>query len=141
MSPFALWGLVKEVRSAAEDTRPLMVNGPLAAQLEKELKPSAPRTRSASAAGRRMRRARAGARRRADRRGHRGPARSGGAQVPVIVVQTGTEFFDVPYVPATNVVMCSPGSGFPVEEIARAVAARLGEAGTGLAAARSFASR
>ena len=49
-------------------------------------------------------------------------------------MQTGTEVFDIPYVLATNVVMCSPGSGFPVEEIARAVAARLGEAGTGLAA-------
>jgi uncharacterized protein (DUF697 family) len=34
----------------------------------------------------------------------------------------------------TDVVACAPGSGFPVEEIAAAVAARLGEAATGLAA-------
>ena len=32
--------------------------------------------------------------------------------MPVVVVQTGTEYFDVPYVLATDVVMCSPGSGF-----------------------------
>ena len=44
------------------------------------------------------------------------------ADVPVVGVQTGTEVFDIPYVLATEVVMCSPGSGFPVEEIARAIA-------------------
>ncbi len=56
------------------------------------------------------------------------------ADVPVVVVQTGTEFFDVPYVLATEIIMCSPGSGFPVEEIARAIAARIADSGTGLAA-------
>jgi hypothetical protein len=56
------------------------------------------------------------------------------ADAPVVVVQTGTEFYEVPYVLATEVVMCTPGSGFPIEEIADAVAARLLEAGTGLAA-------
>jgi uncharacterized protein (DUF697 family) len=35
---------------------------------------------------------------------------------------------------ATDVVKCRPGEGFPVDEVAAAVAARLGEAGTGLAA-------
>ena len=35
---------------------------------------------------------------------------------------------------ATDIVKCRPGAGFPVAEIAAAVAARLGEAGTGLAA-------
>ena len=135
MSPFALWGLVKELRSAAEDTRPLMVNGPLAAQLEKELTRGAPsgavrvggRPQDATVLVRVL----AGAPTDEDIEDLRAARR---ARVPVIVVQTGTEFFDVPYVPATNVVMCSPGSGFPVEEIARAVANRLGEAGTGLAA-------
>ena len=56
------------------------------------------------------------------------------ADVPVVAVQTGTRGLDIPYVLATDVVMCSPGSGFPVEEIARAIAARLKESGTGLAA-------
>ena len=56
------------------------------------------------------------------------------AKVPVVAVQTGTEDFEIPYVLATDVVKCRPGHGFPVEEIAAAVATRLGEAGTGLAA-------
>ena len=56
------------------------------------------------------------------------------AKVPVVAVQTGTETHDVPYVLATDVVACRPGAGFPVEEIAATVAARLGEAGTALAA-------
>ena len=51
-----------------------------------------------------------------------------------MAVQTGTEIFDVPYVLPTDVVACEPGSGFPVDEIAAAVATRLGEAATGLAA-------
>jgi uncharacterized protein (DUF697 family) len=56
------------------------------------------------------------------------------AAVPVVAVQTGTDAHDIPYVLPTDVVRCKPGSGFPVDEIAVAVAARLGEAGTGLAA-------
>jgi len=55
------------------------------------------------------------------------------AKVPVVAVQTGAEAFDIPYVLATDLVMCKPGAGFPVEEIAAAVAARLGEAGAALA--------
>ena len=42
------------------------------------------------------------------------------AKVPVVVVQTGTEDFDVPYVLATDIVKCRPGAGFPVAEIAAA---------------------
>ena len=54
--------------------------------------------------------------------------------MPVVAVQTGTEDFEIPYVLATDVVKCRPGEGFPIDEIAAAVAARLGEAGTGLTA-------
>jgi uncharacterized protein (DUF697 family) len=134
LSPFALWGLLKELRVAAEDTRPLMISGPLAAQLEKEL------SRRAAAGAVRVGgrpedsavlvRVLAGAPTAEDNEALRAARRAG---VPVVVVQTGTEIFDVPYVLATDVVMCRPGSGFPVEEIARAVAGRLGESGTGLA--------
>jgi uncharacterized protein (DUF697 family) len=55
------------------------------------------------------------------------------ADVPVVAV---TEAGDapVPYVLATDVVQIAPGSGFPVGEIAAAVARRLGESGTALAA-------
>ena len=40
----------------------------------------------------------------------------------------------VPYVLAEDMVRVPPGQGFPVDAIARAVARRLGENGTALAA-------
>ena len=51
--------------------------------------------------------------------------------IPIVAV---TEAETVPYVLATDLVRVPPGSGFPVEEIAAAVARRLGEDGTSLAA-------
>jgi len=135
LSPFAVWGLVKELRVAAADTRPLMISGPLAAQLEKELArggaPGAVRIGGRVEDAALLVRVLAGAPSEEDLKELRAAKR---ARVPVVVVQTGTELFDVPYVLATDVVMCAPGSGFPVEAIARAVAARLGESGTGVAA-------
>jgi len=135
LSPMALWGLVKEMRIAAEDTRPLVISGPLAAQLEKELArdaaPGAVRVDGRPEDAGAFVRVLAGAPTTEDEKVLRAAER---ADVPVIVVQTGTEIFDIPYVLATEVVMCSPGSGFPVEEIAHALAARMGESGTGLAA-------
>ena len=53
------------------------------------------------------------------------------AGVPIIAV---TEDRDVPYVLATDIVRVPPGQGFPLDEIAEAVARRLGEDGTALAA-------
>jgi uncharacterized protein (DUF697 family) len=49
------------------------------------------------------------------------------AGVPLLAVQTDPKA-DVPlaYVPASAVVACPPGQGFPVEEIARRLAERLG---------------
>jgi uncharacterized protein (DUF697 family) len=135
LNPFVIRSLLKELRVAAEDTRPLLVSGPLAAQLEKELSRGA--AAGAVRVGGRVEdaavlvRVLAGAPTEEDKEELRVAKR---VRVPVVVVQTGTEFFDVPYVLATDIVMCSPGSGFPVEQIARAVAARLGESGTGLAA-------
>ena len=135
LSPFALWGLVKELRIAAEDTRPLIVSGPLAAQLEKELArgaaPGAVRVDGRPQDAAVFVRVLAGAPTPEDEQVLRAADR---ANVPIIAVQTGTEIYDIPYVLATEVVMCSPGAGFPVEEIAHVVAARLGESGTGLAA-------
>jgi uncharacterized protein (DUF697 family) len=57
------------------------------------------------------------------------------ARVPVTAVAAG-EMGDspIPYVLATDVVRVAPGQGFPLEVIARAVAARLGEDGAALAA-------
>jgi uncharacterized protein (DUF697 family) len=53
------------------------------------------------------------------------------AGVPIVAV---TDADNVPYVLATDLVRIPPGSGFPVPEIAVAVARRLGEDGTALAA-------
>jgi uncharacterized protein (DUF697 family) len=53
------------------------------------------------------------------------------AKVPIVAVTGGSE---VPYVLATDIVHVPPGQGFPIEEIAHAVARKLGEDGTALAA-------
>ena len=57
------------------------------------------------------------------------------ARVPLVAVQTsGESGLYVPYVLASDVVVCPPGAGFPVDEIARVIAARLDLAATPLAA-------
>jgi uncharacterized protein (DUF697 family) len=135
LSPMAVWGLLRELRTAAQETRPLVVSGPLAEQLAKELSrgvaPGAVRVGGPVAHADCLIRTLAGAPTQEDEEELKAAKR---AKVPVVVVQTGTEDFDVPYVLATDIVKCRPGAGFPVEEIAAAVAARRGEAGTGLAA-------
>ena len=135
LSPWVVWGLVKELRVAAEDTRPLQVSGALASQLEKELArggaPGAVRSGGRVEDAAVLVRVLGGAPTEEDKQVLRDARR---AKVPAVAVQTGTEAHGVPYVLATDVVACRPGAGFPVEEIAAAVAARLGEAGTALAA-------
>jgi uncharacterized protein (DUF697 family) len=51
--------------------------------------------------------------------------------VPIIAV---TDADQVPYVLATDIVRVPPGEGFPIDAIAHAVARKLGEDGTALAA-------
>jgi uncharacterized protein (DUF697 family) len=51
--------------------------------------------------------------------------------VPIVAV---TDAPSVPYVLATDLIRVPPGQGFPIEEIADALAGRLGEDATGLAA-------
>jgi uncharacterized protein (DUF697 family) len=53
------------------------------------------------------------------------------AGVPIVAV---TDADVVPYVLATSIIRVPPGRGFPVDEIARAIANSLGEDGTALAA-------
>jgi uncharacterized protein (DUF697 family) len=55
------------------------------------------------------------------------------ARVPIVAV-AGTGDVSIPYVLATDVVPVRTGEGFPVERIARVVAARLGEDAAPLAA-------
>lgn len=135
LHPGAIWGLVKEARTALEDVRPLQVSGVLAPTLEKELgrggSPGAVRSQGDVAGAAALVLVLAGAATEENERELRAARR---AAVPTIAVQTGTGDFDVPYVLATDVVVCRPGSGFPVDEIARVLAARLGESGTPLAA-------
>jgi uncharacterized protein (DUF697 family) len=51
--------------------------------------------------------------------------------VPIVAVSDATE---LPYVLATDIVAVPPGQGFPIDAIAHAVARKLGEDGTALAA-------
>jgi uncharacterized protein (DUF697 family) len=53
------------------------------------------------------------------------------AGVPIVAV---TDADEVPYVLATDLVRVPPGQGFPIDEIVDAVARKLGESGTALAA-------
>lgn len=135
LNPLAVWGLVKEMRVVAEDTRPIVVGGALAAQLGQGLARDGD-ARAVRVGGKVdeaavLVRVLGGAASEEDVRELRAAKR---AKVPVVAVQTGAEDVDVPYVLATDVVRCPPGQGFPVEEISRAIAARLGEGGSSLAA-------
>ena len=57
------------------------------------------------------------------------------AKVPAIAVAVGVaDDTAIPYVLATDVVRVGVGQAFPLEAIARAIAARLGERGAPLAA-------
>ena len=58
------------------------------------------------------------------------------ARVPVVCLAAGPAFDGyVPHVLATDVIRARPGEGFPVDELARALAQRLGEAATFLESA------
>jgi uncharacterized protein (DUF697 family) len=135
LTPWTVWGLLRELSTGAGDQRPLVVSGALAAQLAKELdrdaRPGAIRVDAPAREGAALVRVLAGDPTKDDERELRAAKR---AKVPVVAVQTGREDVEVPYVLATDVVRCRPGEGFPVDEILEALAARLGEQGTALAA-------
>jgi uncharacterized protein (DUF697 family) len=132
----ALVSLVRELRTGAGDTRPLMVAGvpALVPALARELRRGG--EAAAVREGGRPEDAAAlvhlleGAPGEADLELLRAASR---ADVPVVAVTEEAQD-SIPYVLATDVVRVLPGAGFPVEQIARAVARRLGESGTSLAA-------
>jgi uncharacterized protein (DUF697 family) len=132
LKPMAVVGLLKELRDAAEDDKPLAVGGALAEQLAKELgrgsAAGAVRVSGPDGAAAYVH-VLAGLPGEADeavlKRAHR-------ARVPAVVL--ARERYDVPYVLPTDVIVVPPGRGFPIEAIAHALAARLGEKGTALAA-------
>jgi uncharacterized protein (DUF697 family) len=122
-------GLLKEVSTAAKDTRPIAVGGALADVLRRELarggNASAVRVGPPEGAAVYVHVVGGEGDEEALKRAHR-------ARVPIVAVAEGGG--PVPYVLATDVVPLERGRGFPVEAIARAVARKLGEDGTALAA-------
>jgi uncharacterized protein (DUF697 family) len=128
LGPLALLSLVREVRRGSGDQRPLAVAGAreLLPVIARELREGGDST--AVVEGRLDNVAvlvwvgppDEDALRAADRAG-----------VPIVAVSEADE---VPYVLATDIVHVPPGHGFPVDEIAQAVARKLGEDGTALAA-------
>lgn len=135
LDPLAVGALLKEVREQVRDEGRLVVSGALARELARELGRGASPgwvVEGGPAAGAAVLvHVLAGAPAAEDERALREAHRR---RVPIVGVQTGREPVDVPYVLATDVVTCEPGHGFPVEQIARAVAARLGDRGAALAA-------
>jgi uncharacterized protein (DUF697 family) len=128
LGPLSLLALLREVRTGAGDPRPLAVAGArelvpvLARALREGGDPSAVvegRIEGAAALV------------------WIGPPdeaalrEAGRAEIPVVAVSDEDE---LPYVLATDVVHVQPGHGFPLDEIAEALARRLGEHGTSLAA-------
>src|SRR5688572_25782529 len=97
LGPGAVWGLLKEAKTALEDVRPLQVSGVLAPTLEKELarggRPGAVRSDGDPAGAAALVRVLAGAATDEDEEELRAARR---ARVPTIAVQTGTGAFDVP---------------------------------------------
>jgi uncharacterized protein (DUF697 family) len=131
--PGMIFGLLKELRSTTD--RPLLVAGTLAEQLARELQaggdPAAIRTGGAPEDVEAMLYVLGDAVTEEDERvlklAHR-------HRVPTIVILAGREVPSrIPFVLATDVVRVEPGHGFPVEEIARAIASKLGEKATSLA--------
>jgi uncharacterized protein (DUF697 family) len=128
LGPLALFSLVREVRRGSGDQRPLAVAGArellpiIARQLREGGDPSAVvegRLENAAAlvwVGP------------PDEEALRAADRAG---VPIVAV---TDADETPYVLATDIVRVPPGEGFPIDEIAHAVARKLGEDGTALAA-------
>jgi uncharacterized protein (DUF697 family) len=137
LSPKAVYAVVKERRQDAGDPRPLAVAGAneLASVLRRELGPGAepgsirgPEALEGAAA---LVYVLTGDPAEEDTRTLSEAER---LRVPVVAVLAGPTERRVPYVLATAVVRVPPGSGFPVGEIARVLADRLGDRGVSLAA-------
>jgi uncharacterized protein (DUF697 family) len=138
LGPVALWSLVKELRLAASDERALALGGApeLVTALARELARGG--DTSALVGPDRLDRAAGlvyvlvGRPTVADEDVLKGARR---ARVPAVCLAAGPDFEGyVPHVLPTDVVRARPGEGFPIEELARVLAQRLGEAATPLAA-------
>lgn len=140
LAPAEILGLVRELRSSAKEDKPLAVGGAgeLAGALRRELArggvASAVRDESALADSAALVHVLTGEPGEEDIELFRRAQR---AHVPIVAVLVGPDAEtqgDPPYVLAENVVRVPPGAGFPLGEIAAAIARVLGEAATPLAA-------
>jgi uncharacterized protein (DUF697 family) len=136
LNPRDVVGLFRDTRQRAASARPIVVSGVLAGELAKQLgaggEPGAVRVGGNPSGAAAYVLVLAGDPTDADVGLLRAATR---AAVPRIAVQTGREpTLSVPYVLATDIVHCPPGRGFPVGEIASALARRLGPDGVGIAA-------
>jgi uncharacterized protein (DUF697 family) len=138
LHPLAVMGLVRELGAAVADVPPLAVDGArgLADVLARELgRGGAPGfVRRGGAEGAAALVYVLAADPTADDRLALKAARR--ARTPIVVVVAGPEVASapLPYVLATDVVRVPAGSGFPLDDIARVLAGRLGEPATQLAA-------
>lgn len=136
MKPTAILALVRELRTGSGDRRPLVVAGipalvpALARELRRGGEASAVQENGSPEHAAALVYLLEGEPSETDLAVMRAASR---ADVPVIAV---TEAGDraLPYVLATDIVRVKPGAGFPLDEIAEAIARRLGESGTALAA-------
>jgi uncharacterized protein (DUF697 family) len=128
LRPFTVLSLVREVRRGAGDTRPIGVAGAreLVPLLARELREGGDPT--AVVEGRVDDVAALVWVGGADEEQLRRAARAG---TPIVAL---TDEPTLPYVLAADIVPVEPGHGFPVEDICAALARRLGEEGTALAA-------
>jgi uncharacterized protein (DUF697 family) len=128
LGALALMGLLKEARTGAGDTRPLAVAGAreLVPLLARELREGG--DASAVVEGRVEGAAAVVWIGRPDEEALRKASKAG---IPVVAVSDQDA---LPYVLAEDVVHVPGGQGFPVAEITAALARRLGESGTALAA-------
>jgi len=140
LAPAEILGLVRELRSSAKEDKPLAVGGAgeLAGALRRELTrggvASAVRDELALADSAVLVYVLTGSPDDADLELFKRAQR---ARVPIVAVLVGPQAAtqpDPPYVLAENVVRVPAGSGFPLDEIARAIARMLGEHATPLAA-------
>lgn len=136
IAPRDVLGLVREHRRAESERPHLLVSGILAEELARKLRADgdarAVRTAGPPEEAAALVHVTAGALTPDAEASLRAATR---ALVPVVVLQTGDASAELPYVLATDVLVCAPGKGFPVDELAELLAARLGPQGPALAAA------
>ena len=134
-----LRALVKEVSVSGEAGKPLVVGGAreLAAVLRRELgrgaKPGAVRADDEPKGGAVYVHVLGGEPTADDKAALKRARR---ARVPIVAIATGplSDDVSIPYVLATDVIRLEAGQGFPLDAIARVIAALLGEEGAPLAA-------